>query len=270
MNPDIRQLLEPTTAIARDAGAAILEVYHSDDFAISQKKDDSPLTRADLAAHRVIRDGLLALTPDVPVLSEEDATIPFAKRRLWSHYWLVDPLDGTREFIKRNDEFTVNIALVVDHAPIFGVVYVPVSGNCYRGAHGFAEKLERDGTSIVLHCATVTTDRPTRVAGSRSHGNPSLQAHLQHLGEFTLLPLGSSLKFCRIAEGAADIYPRLGLTSEWDTAAAHAVLRAAGGEVLTFDGQPLRYNTKDSLLNPEFIAVGDPSGNWIERLGLSA
>jgi len=265
---EMQPLLSQVLPIAQKAAAAILAVYRSDDFEVVQKDDHSPLTRADLAAHTVICEGLSALTPRLPILSEESATIPFQQRRSWSRYWLVDPLDGTREFIKRNDEFTVNIALVEHHVPVLGVVWAPVSDECFFAAGHKAQLRSADGQIHTLACTRVVDGQTVRVAGSRSHANSRLQSHLSRLEDYTLLPLGSSLKFCRIAQGRADIYPRLGLTSEWDTAAAHALLAAAGGEVLTFDGQPLRYNTKDSLLNPEFIAVGNRSINWINALGL--
>ena len=259
------EILPAVTEIAQLAAEAILSVYRRD-FDVEQKDDDSPLTAADMAAHHVIVDRLARLTPDWPVLSEESASIDFEQRRRWSRYWLVDPLDGTREFVKRNGEFTVNIALIEDHEPVLGVVHVPVDGRCFRAAGGMASLLHSDGSEQALRCA-----RPgavLRIAGSRSHGSSEAAEYLQKLGEHELIARGSSLKFCEIAQGSADLYLRLGPTCEWDTAAAHCVLKAAGGEVLDLQGRPLRYNTKDSLLNPEFLAVADPQTNWLERMGL--
>jgi 3'(2'), 5'-bisphosphate nucleotidase len=248
--------------ISHRAGKAILDVYEQD-FSVTHKKDDSPLTQADLASHRLICDALSHLTPDIPVLSEESAEIDFEVRADWPQYWLVDPLDGTKEFINRNGEFTVNIALIRDHNPILGVVHVPVSGVTYTGLVGkWASRHARDGSmkhiGIRLPCAD-----PVVVVGSRSHANPRLLEFLGKIGDYELVSMGSSLKFCLLAEGKADFYPRLGPTSEWDTAAAHAVVLAAGGRIVTLDGKPLRYNTKKSLLNPEFLVIADPDRNWI-------
>lgn len=255
-------LIDDIIAISRRAGAAINRIYRQD-FEVVQKEDASPLTQADLASHCLLRDALLALTPDIPFLSEESAALDYASRADWSEYWLVDPLDGTKEFIKRNGEFTVNIALVRDHEPVMGVVHVPVSGITYWGMTGAgAMRVDRNG-----HAQAISVRRPCPepavVVGSRSHANPRLEQHLAALGSYELVSMGSSLKFCLVAEGKADFYPRLGPTSEWDTAAAHAVVTAAGGQVVTLDGQALRYNCKASLLNPEFLVIADPGRNWL-------
>lgn len=260
-----RALLGRLGTIARRAGDAILEVYGRD-FEVRHKEDDSPLTEADLASHAVISDALRALAPDLPLLSEESAEIPFAERAAWDAYWLVDPLDGTKEFINRNGEFTVNIALVRNHSPVAGVVHVPVSGRTYAGAAGHgAWRQERDG-----ELRPISTRRPPAdtavVVGSRSHANPKLDRCLRDAGPHEMVSMGSSLKFCLVAEGAADLYPRLGPTSEWDTAAAQAVVEAAGGAVLAFNGEPLDYNRKDGYLNPWFLVVGDPGAGWLDRL----
>jgi 3'(2'), 5'-bisphosphate nucleotidase len=257
MDPQADKVVE----IARQAGQAILAIYNQD-FAVEHKADESPLTAADLASHRVITAGLGALTPDVPVLSEEGADIPFETRRRWTRYWLIDPLDGTREFVKRNGEFTVNIALVEDGRPVLGVVHVPVSGVSYVGrVDEGAWKLGPDGDPRAIR-VNATRGVPTRVAGSRSHAGDSLQQFLQRLGDHEIVSMGSSLKLCLVAEGAADVYPRLGPTSEWDTAAAQAVVEAAGGLVTDTSLEPLRYNTKDSLLNPHFLVFGDRNEDW--------
>lgn len=265
MSEDLGTLAHSAAAIARRAAGAILEVYQSE-FAVRHKDDQSPLTAADLAAHRLIVAELAALTPQWPVLSEESAAIDWSTRSRWSRYWLVDPLDGTREFVKRNGEFTVNIALIDDHRPILGVVQTPVSGElacAWQG--GGAWLTSSGGAPRRMH----TRHRPTplMVAGSRSHASERENELLARLGPCTKLALGSSLKFVRIAAAEADLYLRLGPTSEWDTAAGQCVLEQAGGAVLDFSGRPLRYNTRDGLLNPEFFAVGDCKADWSGLLG---
>lgn len=258
-------LIHSVIDIARRAGDAILEVYEHD-FAVEHKVDHSPLTAADLAAHRIIVDRLGALTPEVPVLSEESADVAWNTRRAWSRYWLVDPMDGTREFVKRNGEFTVNIALIEDHRAVLGVVLAPVTGDLYYGRAGEGAFRQETPDSEPQRIRVRRAADPLIVAGSRSHASERQQGLLAKLGAHELVPRGSSLKFCLIARGDADLYLRAGPTSEWDTAAAHCVLGAAGGDVCMFDGTPLRYNTKASLLNPEFIAVGDTSVDWPARL----
>ena len=255
--PDIQKINE----IARQAGTAILKIY-GQDFEVIEKADKSPLTEADLAAHHVIIDALQSLTPEIPVLSEESADIPYDTRSQWQTYWLIDPLDGTREFIKRNGEFTVNIALIHEGRAVLGVVYVPVSQITYYGdsEHG-AFKMDADGNSSAIQVIS-EYQTPLRVAGSRSHAGDSLLQFLNRLGEYEIISMGSSLKLCLIAEGKADVYPRLGPTSEWDTAAAQAVVEAAGGKVTDTNMNPLIYNTKESLLNPYFFVFGDASVDW--------
>ncbi|MEX0706376.1 MAG: 3'(2'),5'-bisphosphate nucleotidase CysQ [Woeseia sp.] len=259
MNPE--NLVEPVTELAQRAGEAILKVYRTD-FAVSHKGDDSPLTKADLAAHRIITDGLRALTPDLPIISEESGLPDFHERQQWTRYWLTDPLDGTKEFVNRNDEFTVNIALIDNHRPILGVVHVPVLALTYTGCEGAGAALRRNGGQPEPIQVTASTAAPPRVVGSRSHRGHSLDAFLDELGEHVLLPMGSSLKFCRIAEGAADLYPRFGPTSEWDTGAAQAVVEQAGGKVVTLDGTPLQYNSKDDILNGHFLVFGPADRDW--------
>jgi 3'(2'), 5'-bisphosphate nucleotidase len=254
MTLDRSALLEPVIGIALDAGRAILDVYESD-FAVELKDDRSPLTKADRAAHTVIVEGLARLNPKLPVLSEESAQSEIVNRRQWERFWLVDPLDGTKEFIKRNGEFTVNIALIDGHEAVLGVVFAPVLDTVYAGAtgHGAFRQAGATRTPIgVRHPAA----EPLRVVGSRSHASPELAAFLATLGPHELKPMGSSLKICLVAEGEADLYPRLGPTSEWDTAAAQAVLISAGGSMINLEGQPLTYNARESLLNPHFLAVG--------------
>lgn len=255
-------LADAVRSIAKKAGDEILDVYRSVDIAATQKKDNSPLTQADLRAHRVIVAALSALTPDIPVFSEEAADIPYSVRSTWQRYWLVDPLDGTKEFISRNGEFTVNIALIENGVPTLGVVHVPVRDVTYWGtAQSGAWRVNADGRAERIQ-VRASVGSPVRVVGSKSHGGDSLNAFLSRLGPHELLPVGSSLKFCMVAEGAADVYPRLGPTSEWDTAAAQAVVTAAGGHVVTTDGSPLTYNAKEDILNPHFIVYGDRSTDW--------
>ena len=256
--------LDAVRALAAEAGDRILEIYATA-FGVTAKEDNSPLTAADLAAHRVIVAGLQRLAPDIPVLSEESAAIAFAERAKWRRYWLVDPLDGTKEFIQRNGQFTVNIALIEDYEPVFGVVRVPVTGVCYfaaRSCGAFREEPGQPPQPITVK--SLQPGEPVRVVGSRSHGGPGLQAFVAKLGAHELVTIGSSLKFCQVAEGAADVYPRLGPTSEWDTAAAQAIVEVAGGRVVSAEtGEPLRYNTRESLLNPHFIVYGDAGRNWL-------
>src|SRR5699024_26320 len=257
--------LSAVCRIARDAGQATLPIYHSD-FEVQTKADDSPLTQADLAAHDVIARRLAELTPDWPLLSEEGHAIPYATRRQWQRYWLIDPLDGTREFVKKNDQFTVNIALIERQRPILGAVYAPALERLWSGAKDLGAS-RQIGAQEPQALHTQATDRARiRVLVSRSHRTPEVEALLERLPDYEPLAMGSSLKFCAIAEGNADFYPRLGPTSEWDTAAAHAVLQAAGGAVVDTQGRPLRYNSQDSLLNPHFLAYGDRSHNWLTYL----
>jgi 3'(2'), 5'-bisphosphate nucleotidase len=258
-----RRLLDAACEIAREAGRAILEVYGRPDFAVSRKSDDSPLTEADQVAHGIISRALVKLDAAVPILSEESVPADHATRREWKRYWLVDPLDGTKEFVKRNGEFTVNIALVDLKRAVLGVVLAPVLGRLYYGAVGHgAWRRDNWGDPQAIRVRK-TAAAPLRIVGSRSHGDGELASYVAALGPHELKPMGSSLKICLIAEGAADIYPRLGPTSEWDTAAAQAILESAGGRMIDRLGEPLRYNTKDDLLNPHFLAFGDARRDWL-------
>jgi 3'(2'), 5'-bisphosphate nucleotidase len=257
---DLAALAHQIAHLAERAAAAILDVYDSD-FAVEHKDDRSPLTAADLASHHIIVEGLGALTPDVPVLSEESAGIAWSARERWSRYWLVDPLDGTREFVKRNGEFTVNVALIEDHRPVLGLVQQPVGGELAAAWRGGGTWIGKPGEKA-RHVTTRKRASPFVVAGSRSHASERETEILARLGHHAKLPMGSSLKFLRIAAAEADLYVRLGPTSEWDTAAGQCVLEEAGGAVLDLDGQPLRYNTRDSLINPDFVAIGDASADW--------
>jgi len=262
-----------TSAVS--AGMAILEVYDSADFGVEKKSDDSPLTRADRRAHAIITADISGF--GIPVLSEEGRDVPFAERSQWPQMWIVDPLDGTKEFIKRNGEFTVNIALSEDGMPTLGVIYVPVADTLYfadrtmgafmlphcreteivqRGsdAKGNLEKLLERAARLPM---PKDTDRPFTVMGSRSHGTPELEAYVEEMrkkhGDVNFISAGSSLKICLVAQGRADVYPRLGPTMEWDTAAGQAIATASGAQVVRHDnGTPLAYN-KEDLLNPWFI-----------------
>ncbi len=257
--------LEPVRVLAAEASERILEIYGTA-FGVTAKDDDSPLTAADLAAHHAIVTGLQHLTPDLPVLSEESASVLFAERARWRRYWLVDPLDGTKEFVQRNGQFTVNIALIDDHEPVLGVVRVPVTGLCYFAARGHGAFREESGQpQRPITVRPLQPGAPVRVVGSKSHGGPGLQKFVAALGAHELVTIGSSLKFCQVAEGTADVYPRLGPTSEWDTAAAQCVVEVAGGRVVSAEtGESLRYNIRESLLNPYFIVYGDASHNWLK------
>ncbi len=249
------------------AGEAILRIYDGD-FAVERKADNSPLTLADLESQRVILDSLATLTPGVPVLSEESAHAPWSERRDWTELWVVDPLDGTREFVKRNGEFTINIALIVAHEPVLGIVAAPAQDVLYWGAQGQGAHRRR-GAGQPIDATGAHSDAPgdaairisapgmpLRVVGSRSHMNEATAAYLAGLPSYATTGVGSSLKFCLVAEGSADLYPRFGPTSEWDTAAGQAVLEAAGGHVTRLDGHRLRYNCRSSLINGDFVAYG--------------
>jgi len=260
----LAQWLDEAVQIAADAGRRILEVYDGD-FDAMRKRDGSPLTEADRASHQLIVARLGELTPHLPVLSEESAAADYAERATWERFWLVDPLDGTREFVKRNGEFTVNIALVEGERPVLGVVHVPVSGVTYTGcAGGGAWKAEGDAPARPIHAGSYDGGS-ARVVASRSHAGEYLAEFLRRLeareGPYQTVSMGSSLKICLVAEGRADVYPRLGPTSEWDTAAAQCVVEAAGGRLVDVAGRPLVYN-KTSLLNPWFLVCDAGDFDW--------
>lgn len=266
MSQSASALLTQIAAVAREAAEAILVVY-AQDFEVQRKADHSPVTEADLAAQRVIVASLDRLDEKLPVLSEESRIAPWPQRQAWLRYWLVDPLDGTREFVKRNGEFTVNIALIDGHEPVLGVVLAPVTGDLYAAERGGGAWRQAGVDAAWQRIATRDMAEPPVVAGSRSHGGHGMTLLRELLGDdFVEMPMGSSLKFCLVARGDADVYLRRGATSEWDTAAAQCVVEEAGGAVLDLAGRPLRYNRKDSLINPEFIALGDRSIDWTERL----
>jgi len=253
-------MIEHIKKIAHDAGDAIMNIYEKD-FAVYDKSDSSPLTEADLAAHNIIVDGLTAIS-DLPVLSEESASIDWETRQNWDQYWLVDPLDGTKEFIKKNGEFTVNIALIKNGRPVLGVVYAPALSRTYWGELESGAYVEDESGSKAISAAQHSKGETWKVVGSRSHQSPEIKAFLDALGgDVELVAMGSSLKLCLVAAGEAHLYPRLGPTSEWDTGAAHAVALAAGAKVTVLDPDnpfnpeavDLTYNQKESVLNPFFL-----------------
>ncbi|HSD68620.1 MAG TPA: 3'(2'),5'-bisphosphate nucleotidase CysQ [Woeseiaceae bacterium] len=266
---DPKSLIEPVVSLSIEAGMAILAVYETD-FDVERKADTSPLTQADMASNRCIVNKLARLTPDIPIITEEAGLPDFELRRQWRRYWLIDPLDGTKEFVSRNGEFTVNIALVEDGRPVLGVVHVPVQGKTYVGCAGAGAEVREAGKATRQIRVAATSAIPVRVVGSRSHRGSSLDVFLDGLGEYEMHPMGSSLKFCVVAEGRADVYPRLGPTSEWDTAAAQAVVEQAGGSVLELDGKPLIYNSKQDILNPHFLVVGPRDRDWLGMLAAAA
>lgn len=255
-----QQLMHEVVKLALAAGGAILPHWRAD-VAVMSKADDSPVTAADLAAHHVIAAGLQALAPQIPVLSEEDCDITLAERAGWSRWWLVDPLDGTKEFIAGSEEFTVNIALIEQGEVVFGVVSMPTNNRCYFGGRELgAWRADQDAPAAPIQVRTAPpAGAQFTVVASRRHSSPQQEALLAGLsgavGELDLVSVGSSLKFCLLAEGEADCYPRLAPTSQWDTAAAQGVLEGAGGEVIGLDGQPFRYPARESLLNPFFLAL---------------
>jgi 3'(2'), 5'-bisphosphate nucleotidase len=254
---DLSALSHALMPIVERAGAAIMKVYDAG-FTVQHKQDNSPLTLADLESQRVIIEGLKEITPDIPILSEESAQAPWTERQNWRQLWVVDPLDGTREFVKRNGEFTVNIALVIDHEPVLGVVAAPAQGLLYWGAARIgAFSHHRNAQELPIHVAP--PQHPLRVVGSRSHASPATAAYLTRLAPHLMTGIGSSLKFCLVAEGGAELYPRFGPTSEWDTAAGQALLEAAGGHVTRLDGHRLRYNCRDSVINGDFLAFSHAS-----------
>lgn len=249
--------MQALCALAERAGDAIMEIYGTS-FSVEAKDDRSPLTAADRASHELIAAGLRELDPRTPILSEEGRDVPYEERRSWKRLWVVDPLDGTKEFIKRNGEFTVNIALVEEGLPVLGVIYVPAQETLY-----FAEKdkgawrRKGRGEPERIRVRRADPGRGLAVVQSRSHPSPELAAYLEKVPVAESVSVGSSLKFCAVAEGRADLYPRLGPTMEWDTAAGQAIVTCAGGSVTDLLGSPLVYN-KEDLHNPHFLVAGDP------------
>lgn len=265
LEPLVSQLIN----IAREAGRAILTIYHQDDRGIKTKADTTPVTNADIAANSVIESGLNKLSVQYPLLSEESEHTTWSERRDWKRYWLVDPLDGTKEFINRNGEFTVNIALIDNNYPLLGIVHIPTTDTTYWGGMNLgAWKQAQTGNATPIAPRKLNTDQQVVVLGSRSYGTPEAQRYLESLKSIyphlEFQQVGSALKSCLIAEGKADIYPRLGPTSEWDTGAVQAVVEGAGGIFLPPDGKRFSYNRKESLINTDFLVIGDKSTQWAD------
>lgn len=263
MTTDRTALLTAVINLAIKAGEQILAVYGTD-FRVHHKHDRSPVTEADRLANETIVTGLKLLTPDIPTLSEEEDAPAHSVRAQWNSVWLVDPLDGTREFVKRNGEFTVNIALIEAGDAVLGVVYAPVGNTCYFAMRGHgAFKTVGQARPQPIHAKRYLPATQMIVTGSRSHNTgDELRHFLTQIGPHKYLPMGSALKSCLVAEGAADIYPRFGPTCEWDTAAAQCIVEEAGGKFTDMALQPLRYNVHDTLLNPHFLVFGDPDYDW--------
>ncbi len=268
----LESLIDPIIDIAQDAGELILQVYRGE-FEVEIKGDGTPLTIADKRAHNLICQRLLELTPDIPVLSEESRDIHYDDRRHWKTYWLVDPLDGTKEFVKQSGEFTVNIALMVENQPALGVVHTPVKQWTHWGWHNGGAWKQVDTGQAERITANVYAGGKATVVASKSHGQAKLEQFLDNLkakeGDYAVANMGSALKICLVAEGQGDIYPRLGLTSEWDTASAHIIIREAGGRIIQAadqtSGDEVIYNKPD-ILNPYFLAIGAGDYDWIPLL----
>lgn len=265
---DLTALVASIVRIAGDAGVKILELYDdSTDLDVSSKHDNTPLTEADLAANQVIIDKLSEIKPSFPILTEESCCIPFDERHEWSTYWLVDPLDGTREFIKHSGEFSVNIALIDNGSPVLGVVHAPVLDVTYWACRGFGAWKQHAGkppVNIKVRTASESCVTVTRSSAPLTGG--PLQRFLNKLGQYKIVSMGSALKSCLVAEGSADLYAKLGPTCEWDTGAAQCIVEEAGGHVTDTQMNDLRYNTKDSLLNPHFFVFGAGDRNWSDYL----
>ncbi|HBV76283.1 MULTISPECIES: 3'(2'),5'-bisphosphate nucleotidase CysQ [Vibrio] len=266
---DLSHLLPEVIGIARTAGQRVLEIYHKKEYQAFVKEDDTPVTTADYAAHKIIMQSLADLTPNIPILSEEDADISLKKRSKWDRYWLVDPLDGTQEFIARSGDFATVIALIENNHPVMGVVYAPVSGVTYFAYQGKGSwKIPEMDDSIRIHTHKhETPEQSIAIAISRRQNINRITDNLSPARNYELVPLGSAaLKACLVAEGAVDCYIRLGPTGEWDTAATQCIVEEAGGRILSTKLEPLSYNERDTLENPNFIVLGDESIGWDDIL----
>lgn len=266
MSIALPSLVEPVHAIARDAARHILEIYRRG-FTVSEKTDLSPVTEADLAAHDRITAGLQRLAPAIPILSEEGADIDYGMRSQWDWLWLVDPLDGTREFIRRSDEFSVNIALIHRHQAVFGLILIPVTGVCYFGWQcGGAFRQAPGADAVAIHTRPADPERLQVTSSRAAHRGRVLQRYLAFLGRHQHVDVGSALKSCLVAAGEVDLYPRFGPTYEWDTAAAQIIVEEAGGRLTDTHLRPLRYNARPTLINPDFFVFGDPTHDWSRYL----
>jgi len=249
-----KNLIEQIIEISKEAGKAVLEVYNTD-FDFQMKEDLSPLTKADTLSNQIICSSLKTLTPDIPILSEEDSDISFEKRSNWEKYWLIDPLDGTKEFIKKNGEFTVNIALIENNIPRLGIIHLPVTSETYWGSKNNGSYYVNANNKSKQISVSKKPENIITVMASRSHPNEKLDSLLEKIKHYKIVNRGSSLKFCQIAAGQADVYPRFGPTSEWDIAAGHAILLGASGNIYDLNGNEIRYNIRSNYLNPFFIAT---------------
>ena len=246
---NIKKLID----VSKAAGHAIMDIYNTN-FEVQSKKDETPITKADLISNKIICESLGKINPNIPILSEESSNISYSERSKWNDYWLVDPLDGTKEFIKKNDEFTTNIALIRNNAPVFGIIHIPATNQTYWGSvTGGSYYLEGDTYSERVKISVSHSQSNLRIVCSRSHPTGELEELLAKLDNYELVRTGSSIKFCLIANGNADCYPRLGPTSEWDTAAGEIIARSAGANIVSFDDKPLKYNLRNSYLNPHFL-----------------
>ncbi|WP_028116514.1 3'(2'),5'-bisphosphate nucleotidase CysQ [Ferrimonas senticii] len=263
----LQSLIEPVIAIAQQAGDKIREIYLNGQYQQLTKTDNTPVTSADLAAHQLILQSLASLTPDLPILSEEDAEIPFADRCQWQQYWLIDPLDGTQEFIAGSGDFAVNIALIDHGVPVLGVIYAPMSEICYFAHRGGGAFKRHNGINLAIHSRKVQADQPLRIAVSRRQQRQRILERLSQQWRYDLIPYGSaSLKSCMVAEGLADCYLRLGPTGEWDTGASQCIVAEAGGMIVDTCYQPLSYNERESLENPNYMVLGSQQLPWREIL----
>ncbi len=262
----MNSLLNDIVSLAKQAGNQVFNIYQSD-FTVEYKADKSPITVADLASHDCICQGLRHLTPDLSIISEESEPISFQKRRSWEKYWLIDPLDGTKEFLEKNGEFTINIALIEQHKPSLGVIFVPSKNICYFASKGLGayKQIGETQPKVMLSRAWKEEQSITAVI-SRRHGMEELKKFLAQFSSLNLLYCGSALKFCWLAEGLADIYPRFSPTFEWDTAAGQCILKEAGGLVIDNTGQELQYNMSSSLQIANFLAVADKRRHWVHYL----
>ncbi|WP_196139295.1 3'(2'),5'-bisphosphate nucleotidase CysQ [Aliikangiella sp. G2MR2-5] len=270
MSSDLTKILQQVCEVAINAGKVILPIYQSDNFEVESKQDNTPLTRADLASHHIIIEQLNKLYPSIPCLSEEGKEIQIKHRKDWPYCFIIDPLDGTKEFIDKNGEFSVNIALVKKNKPILGVIYAPVKDVLYFAAEDVgAFKRSPEQESLPIRARQLEQSKrgaQCTVLMSRRSSQKVIENICRQLDEYEIKMCGSALKMCLIAEGVADLYPKLGPTCEWDTAAAQVILEQAGGRLVDLHMKPLLYNTKESLINPYFIAFGDSSFEWQNRL----
>ncbi len=257
---ELKILSSEINQIAREAGKIVRQYFHTS-YDVEMKDDKSPVTTADLAANEYIEQQLASITPDIQRISEESENTGYPERKHWDTFWLIDPLDGTREFIKNRPDFTVNIALIQNSQPILGCIYLPIADQLYYATTGDnAYRCDQANAPITINVSSPPSSVP-RICGSRAHPSKAMQKFLANVGEHQLIARGSSIKSCMVADGSADIYPRFGPTWEWDTAAAQCIVEQAGGNITTLDLQALTYN-KESLLNPSFLAFGDKATDW--------